>query len=260
MKRITRIIATILLAVMLMITLTGCNRYYYYYYINNILGGSGSGSSSLPSNGLPSNGDTDIGDKLLYQVIFTGLWNTGGTTTDGNPSNLTKAWARLMESILPHKGFKNGNEGNIVETDDFNQWANKTYQSVTVISSENCDKIAEECGLAWNRTFVGATPAIDDDVIAAAKDGISKYGEKYYRYFVTVIKHPVGGSPDGLASVSTLYQFCHPLGENMIAVSTDSNPNIKGNFINAYDEGTLVYTLGTYRIDEIYVALVLGAS
>lgn len=266
MKRFIRIIATLLLGVMLMTTLTGCNRYYYYYYINNILGGSGSGSSSMPSNGLfgDSSSSDDAAYDQMWELIGTGIWNQACSVTDGNPSNFTKAWARLMETVIPHHAFSNV-ELKEVTTE---KWQNKHYQSVTVVASEKYDKMAEECGLAWHGTVNGSVPCVDGYVQDTAKRMISEYGDKYAIYFVTIINQPLRSNPistgsGGKSDPGDFFNYWAPLGANIIGISTDSNPNTFDTFNSygdLYADAAVLYTLGTYRINENYIALIISAS
>lgn len=265
MKRFTRIIATLLLGVMLMTTLTGCNRYYYYYYINSVLGGSGS-SSSLPTNGnlFGSSSDSSIEDYdvVLHQLVMCSTWNQASSVTDGNPSNFTKAWARLMETVIPHHAFST-----VLELENTTEkWQNKHYQSVTVVASEKYDKMAEACGLAWNGTVNGSVPCVDGYVQDTAKQMISEYGDKYAIYFVTIINQPLRQkpvSPGGESDPGNFYNYWTPLGDNMIGISTDSNPNTFDTFSKYganYSDQIVTYTLGTYRINENYIALIISAS
>mgnify|MGYP004471342995 FL=1 len=262
MKRFTRIIATLLLGTMLMTTLTGCNQYYYYYYINNTLGGSGSSSGSTGGNFNGLLGSSDDSGYEVGSLIASGIWNQASSVTDGNPSNLTKAWARILETVIPHWAF--GNEMRPEKLTLGDTWANKHWQSVTVIASEEYDKMAKECGLVWRKTVNNGEPVVDGDVLDAAKRAVSEYGEKYNLYFVTIINQPVNDKPKstGSRSPDDFFHFWAPLGLNMIGVTTDSNPNDNETFNHYYDEHheSILYTVGTYRIDENYIALMISAS
>lgn len=252
MKRFTRMIATLLLGVMLMTTLTGCNQYYYYYYINNTLGGSGSSSGSLPSNGLPSNDDDSEFDSI-------GTWNQlighgTGSVTEGNPTNLTKAWARLMESIIPLHVFSY--EAIAMDNQEF--WSDSRYQSVTVVASENTDNIARECALGLTADIAtDKNPALDNAAMEAAKSAVVKYGDKYMNYFVGIVRHPVDGVPK---DVSIYRSDMKPFGEKLIHIPTDTDTSTT-DFVTYYrfmgDMATL-YTVGTYRLNSEYIIFVIS--
>lgn len=251
MKQFTRMIATLLLGVMLMTTLTGCNRYYYYYYINVFNSGSGSSDDDDFSSFPPDDSNSAVDSNW-----FTDLSGYGtGSTTDGNPSNLTKAWARLMESVIPWHIF-NDKVLNVKANKE--NWVNRTYQGVTVVASETADTIAKECGLALENTMNGDTPVMDSNAMAAVKNAVSKYGENYNMYFAGIIEHGASGSPRDLSS--DMRDFGGKTGRKLIGISTDSNPNEFSDFIKFYsaDRGRLLYTLGTYRINEKYIVLVIS--
>ena len=254
MKRFTRMIATLLLGVMLMTTLTGCNRYYYYYYINVINNGSGS-SDDDDFSSFPSDGDDDTTpdmNDVWSQLIGHGT----GSVTEGNPTSLTKAYARLMESIIPLHVFSYNYEA--PENTSF--WANSMYQSVTVVASENADNIARECGLGLTadiNPYDKTNPALDNSAIEAAKSAVAKYGDKDMNYFVGIVYHPVGGTPNNISyNRSDGLKF----GQNLIHVPTDTD-NTTTDFIMYYKNDSdiaMLYTVGTYRLNRGYIIFVIS--